>query len=128
MGTGRHNPPASCPVAVAAHAFSLLPLPLLLLQGTFIAAQQTPVHPTKPGLSVVSSVPILPDFDSWEDKYVTVSFEEGDPAQDSKALGQVGWWLAVCVDMFYMCRMQGCRAKWKACIGELLLHSSMTAA
>ncbi|WIA18195.1 hypothetical protein OEZ85_009668 [Tetradesmus obliquus] len=59
------------------------------IEGTFIAAQQTPVHPTKPGLSVVSSVPILPDFDSWEDKYVTVSFEEGDPAQDSKALGQV---------------------------------------
>jgi hypothetical protein len=48
------------------------------------------VHPTKPGVTALSSVPIFPDFASWEDKYVTVSFEEGDPAQDSKALGQVG--------------------------------------
>jgi hypothetical protein len=62
---------------------------LLLLQGTFIAAQQPPVHPTKRGVTAVSCVPIFPDFASWEDKYVTVSFEEGDPAQDSKALGQV---------------------------------------
>jgi hypothetical protein len=76
----------------------LLPLlPLLLRQGTFIAAQQPPVHPTKPGVTAVSCVPIFPDYASWEDKYVTVSFEEGDPVQDSKALGQVRVHARLCV-------------------------------
>lgn len=60
------------------------------MEGTFTAAQQPPRHPTKPGVTAVSSVPILPDFGTWQDKYVTVNFEEGDPVQDSKTLAQVG--------------------------------------
>lgn len=59
------------------------------LQATFTAAAGVPRHPTKPGLKAKVNIPIFPDFSSWEDKYVTVNFEEGDPAQDSKTLAQV---------------------------------------
>lgn len=60
-----------------------------LVQATFTAAAGVPRHPTKPGMKALVNVPIFPNFGSWEDKYVTVNFEEGDPAQDSKTLAQV---------------------------------------
>jgi hypothetical protein len=63
---------------------------LLSPQGTFTAAQLPPRHPTKPHLTPEVVLPIFPDAASWSDKYVTVHFEEGDPAQDSKTLAQVG--------------------------------------
>eukprot|EP00775_Hariotina_reticulata_P007791 gene7791-7988_t len=59
------------------------------IEGTFTAAQQRPRHPTKPHLTPEVVLPIFPDTASWCDKYVTVHFEEGDPAQDSKTLAQV---------------------------------------
>eukprot|EP00878_Enallax_costatus_P025048 GHUV01026769.1.p1 GENE.GHUV01026769.1~~GHUV01026769.1.p1 ORF type:complete len:491 (+),score=127.59 GHUV01026769.1:206-1678(+) len=59
------------------------------IEGTFTAAAGVPRHPTKPQLKPRINLPIFPDFASWEDKYVTVNFEEGDPAQDSRTLAQV---------------------------------------
>ncbi|KAF8061924.1 VIP2 [Scenedesmus sp. PABB004] len=59
------------------------------IEATFTAAAGAPRHPTKPGLTAVSVVPIFPDFAGWEDKYVTLNFETGDPGQDSATLAQI---------------------------------------
>jgi hypothetical protein len=60
-----------------------------LLQATFNAARTVPRHPTKLGVTAMSCVPILPDFEAWANKYVIVQFPEGDPANDSKTLAKV---------------------------------------
>lgn len=59
-------------------------------QATFDAARKPLRHPTKPGVTAVRSVPILPDFGNWPNKYVVVHFPEGDPANDSRTLAMVG--------------------------------------
>lgn len=60
-------------------------------QATFAAARSglPLVHPTKPGVTAVRCLPILPDLDAWPNKYVTVVFEEGDPANDARAVKRV---------------------------------------
>jgi hypothetical protein len=67
---------------------------IVFLQATFAAARGTPRHPTKPGVTAVRCVPILPDVEAWPNKYVVVQFPEGDPAHDSRTLAKVsGRWL-----------------------------------
>jgi hypothetical protein len=62
---------------------------IVCLQATFTAARGTPRHPSKPGVTAVSCVPILPDVAAWPNKYVVVQFPEGDPAHDSRTLAKV---------------------------------------
>lgn len=63
-------------------------LPLLLPQATFTSARGVPRHPTKPGVTAVRCVPILPDLEAWPNKYVVVQFPEDDP-KDSRTLAKV---------------------------------------
>jgi hypothetical protein len=60
-------------------------------QATFAAARAYVPrhHPTKPGVTAERVVPILPDVESWPNKYVVVQFPEGDPAHDSRTLAKV---------------------------------------
>ncbi|CAA6659867.1 unnamed protein product [Spirodela intermedia] len=53
------------------------------IEESFRAAKLRPVHQTNPRLEPVEVLPLLPDFDRYEDKFVTVSFD-GDPTADNE--------------------------------------------
>ena len=48
---------------------------LLLLQDTFEMVKLPPKHPRNPNLTPVEVLPVLPDFDKWADKFVSVHFD-----------------------------------------------------
>ncbi|XP_065866653.1 protein PAF1 homolog [Euphorbia lathyris] len=54
------------------------------IEASFEACKLTPVHATKKNLRPVEVLPLLPDFDRYEDKFVSVTFD-GAPTADSGA-------------------------------------------
>ncbi|KAJ0968350.1 hypothetical protein J5N97_025267 [Dioscorea zingiberensis] len=50
---------------------------------SFKASKLPPVHQTKPSLKPKRTLPLLPYFDRYEDRFVTVTFD-GDPTADSE--------------------------------------------
>ncbi|KAF3796679.1 PAF1-like protein [Nymphaea thermarum] len=53
------------------------------IEESFKASKSRPVHQTKPQLEPVEIWPLLPDFDRYEDRFVTVAFDN-DPTADSE--------------------------------------------
>ncbi|KAF8712947.1 hypothetical protein HU200_028733 [Digitaria exilis] len=53
------------------------------IEESFRAAKSQPVHQTKRGMKAEWVMPLLPDFDRYEDPYVMVNFD-GDPTADSE--------------------------------------------
>lgn len=53
------------------------------IEESFRAAQQRPIHQTKPSLEPVEILPLFPDFERWSDKYMHIGFD-GEPTADSK--------------------------------------------
>lgn len=51
------------------------------IEATFEAAQRPPVHSRDPTLRPVEVLPLLPDFEAWTNKYVTVHYDN-DPTQE----------------------------------------------
>jgi len=46
------------------------------IEATFIAAEETPVHPSKPSLKARRILPIVPDVVLWANRYKQVAFDE----------------------------------------------------
>ncbi|XP_078435256.1 hydroxyproline-rich glycoprotein family protein [Wolffia australiana] len=59
------------------------------IEESFRAAKLRPVHHTNPRLEPVEVFPLLPDFDRYDDKFVTVSFD-GDPTADNALFSKLG--------------------------------------
>lgn len=67
-----------------------------------VALQRPPVHSRDPTLRPVEVLPLLPDFEAWTNKYVTVHYDN-DPTQEvdmlkrleprkrKKVAGKFGW-------------------------------------
>ncbi|CAO2205813.1 unnamed protein product [Urochloa humidicola] len=53
------------------------------IEESFRAAKSRPVHQTKRGMEAEWVMPLLPDFDRYDDPYVMVNFD-GDPTADSE--------------------------------------------
>ncbi|CAO2189701.1 unnamed protein product [Urochloa humidicola] len=53
------------------------------IEESFRAAKSRPVHQTKRGMQAEWVMPLLPDFDRYDDPYVMVNFD-GDPTADSE--------------------------------------------
>ncbi|KAL5231231.1 hypothetical protein ABZP36_030007 [Zizania latifolia] len=53
------------------------------IEESFRAAKSHPVHQTKRGMEAEWVLPLLPDFDRYEDQFVMVNFD-GDPTADSE--------------------------------------------
>lgn len=53
------------------------------IEESFKAAQLPPVHQTNPKLRAVEILPLLPDFDRYDDQFVMVSFD-GHPTADAE--------------------------------------------
>ncbi|KAK3121066.1 hypothetical protein QOZ80_8BG0645480 [Eleusine coracana subsp. coracana] len=53
------------------------------IEESFKAAKSRPVHPTKRGVELDWVMPLLPNFDRYEDQFVMVNFD-GDPTADSE--------------------------------------------
>mmetsp|Transcript_3432 Transcript_3432/g.12374 ORF Transcript_3432/g.12374 Transcript_3432/m.12374 type:complete len:510 (-) Transcript_3432:806-2335(-) len=53
-----------------------------MIEASFLAAQQTPKHATRPELTPVEILPILPDFERMDKSYAYVLFDS-DPAKES---------------------------------------------
>ncbi|GAX79498.1 hypothetical protein CEUSTIGMA_g6939.t1 [Chlamydomonas eustigma] len=58
------------------------------IEDTFEAARQPPVHQTKPHLTPVEVLPVLPDFLCWANKYVHARFDN-DPVEEVEALSRL---------------------------------------
>jgi len=46
------------------------------IEGTFDAAREPPVHPTKPGMAAKRVLPVVPDAVLWANRYRQVAFDE----------------------------------------------------
>lgn len=53
------------------------------IEESFKATKLVPVHQSKPKLKPVKVLPLLPDFDRFNDQFVTVNFD-GEPTADSE--------------------------------------------
>jgi RNA polymerase II-associated factor 1 len=53
------------------------------IEESFRAAKSRPVHQTKRGMQAEWVMPLLPDFDRYDDPFVMVNFD-GDPTADSE--------------------------------------------
>ncbi|XP_072967509.1 protein PAF1 homolog [Typha angustifolia] len=53
------------------------------IEESFKAAKLPPVHQTKPAMEAEWVLPLLPDFDRYDDRFVMVNFD-GDPTADSE--------------------------------------------
>ncbi|EEC82925.1 hypothetical protein OsI_27878 [Oryza sativa Indica Group] len=53
------------------------------IEDSFRAAKSRPVHQTKRGMEAEWVLPLLPDFDRYDDQFVMVNFD-GDPTADSE--------------------------------------------
>ncbi|KAG1359348.1 putative protein PAF1 [Cocos nucifera] len=53
------------------------------IEESFKAAQLTPIHQTNPKLQAVEILPLLPDFDRYDDRFVMLTFD-GDPTADAE--------------------------------------------
>ncbi|EEF46384.1 protein PAF1 homolog [Ricinus communis] len=53
------------------------------IEASFEACKLTPVHATNKNLKPVEILPLIPDFDRYEDKFVTVAFDNA-PTADSE--------------------------------------------
>ncbi|KAL4186832.1 hypothetical protein AMTRI_Chr09g36040 [Amborella trichopoda] len=58
------------------------------IEESFKASKLPPIHQTKPGLQPVEIMPLLPDFERYEDRYVMISFD-GDPVADLEAYNKL---------------------------------------
>ncbi|MQL86103.1 hypothetical protein Taro_018632 [Colocasia esculenta] len=58
------------------------------IEESFRAAKLRPVHQSNPKLEPVEVLPLLPDFDRYEDKFVTVAFD-GDPTADAELFNRL---------------------------------------
>ena len=67
---GIHSGPPPPPPQVAA------------IEASFSAMDEAPVHPSKPELTPVEVMPILPDFGRWSEEFATVSFDH-DPLAET---------------------------------------------
>lgn len=52
------------------------------IEASFSAMDEAPVHPSKPELTPVEVMPILPDFGRWSEEFATVSFDH-DPLAET---------------------------------------------
>eukprot|EP00930_Biecheleria_cincta_P001396 TRINITY_DN102536_c0_g1_i1.p1 TRINITY_DN102536_c0_g1~~TRINITY_DN102536_c0_g1_i1.p1 ORF type:complete len:444 (-),score=90.67 TRINITY_DN102536_c0_g1_i1:18-1316(-) len=52
------------------------------IEKTFEAAEEAPVHPTKPSLKAKRILPIVPDAVLWSNKYVQIFFDEPPPSHE----------------------------------------------
>nr|XP_010941164.2 LOW QUALITY PROTEIN: protein PAF1 homolog [Elaeis guineensis] len=53
------------------------------IEESFKAAQLSPIHQTNPKLQAVEILPLLPDFDRYDDRFVMLTFD-GDPTADAE--------------------------------------------
>ncbi|KAJ6826245.1 putative protein PAF1-like protein [Iris pallida] len=58
------------------------------IQESFKASKLHPVHQSKPSLKPVEIMPLLPDLDRYDDRFVTVAFDS-DPTADSEAYNKL---------------------------------------
>ncbi|KAL5757753.1 hypothetical protein ACOSP7_020364 [Xanthoceras sorbifolium] len=58
------------------------------IEATFEASKLPPVHATNKNLHPVEIMPLLPDFDRYEDQFVVASFD-GAPTADSEHFGKL---------------------------------------
>ncbi|KAL5717300.1 Protein PAF1 [Ranunculus cassubicifolius] len=58
------------------------------IEASFEAAKSVPVHSKDPSLYPVEILPLLPDFDRYEDQFVLASFDN-DPTADSEAYSKL---------------------------------------
>ncbi|KAK9801893.1 hypothetical protein WJX73_008520 [Symbiochloris irregularis] len=72
--------------AEAGHLSDLLTDEIKAIEDGFAAAQQPPQHATKPGMQAMEVLPVLPDFESWTNKYVIVTFDD-NPARENDLAG-----------------------------------------